>query len=105
MLGMLPMSSVAAGRLMPAAMNMPSSSLLVSRAPIASDTVSGTPPALASLSPSFDSYTCNAEALRTCYIKEREACAYLADQLWLGEVIPLLDIYKSGLAFLLHNAT
>ena len=69
MLGMLPMSSVAAGRLMPAAMNMPSSSLLVSRAPIASDTVSGTPPALASLSPSFDSFTCNAEALSTCYIK------------------------------------
>ena len=58
MWGMLPMSSVAAGRLMPAAMNMPSSSLLVSRAPMASDTVSGTPPALASLSSSFGSFMC-----------------------------------------------
>ena len=60
MLGMLPMSSEAAGRLMPAAMNMPSSSLLVSSAAIASDTVSGTPPALANLSSSFESFKRNA---------------------------------------------
>lgn len=62
MLGMLPMSSVAAGRLMPAAMNMPSSSLLVRRASTALDTVSGTPPAVASLSSSLDSFACNAES-------------------------------------------
>ena len=68
MLGMVPRSSLAAGRLMPAAMNMPSSSLLVSRDPRAFTMVSGTPPALASLSSNLGSCMCSA-IQRTCPIQ------------------------------------
>lgn len=56
MLGILPMSSAAAGRLMAAATKEPSSSVLVSTAPIALTRLSGTPPAAANRSSSVDSY-------------------------------------------------
>lgn len=68
MLGMVPTSSLAAGRLMPAAMNMPSSSLLVSRDSSAFTMVSGTPPALASLSSNLGSCMCSASQ-RSCPIQ------------------------------------
>ena len=70
MLGMVPTSSLAAGRLMPAAMNMPSSSLLVRRDSRAFTMISGTPPALASLSSNLGSCMCSASQ-RTCPISNR----------------------------------